>query len=386
MANNFEIIINLDSQVVMADKSLKQWTIDEAIGICEQHNCQYIASPHVPDEACGFNHWHLGIHTKSDNTYDTIASWFGLPVNSVQKIKKHFNTTYACYLIHLNQDGKTPVDFHLVRTNTNIDFEKLIEKYSGVRRLDDILEKIDNGEIKPYNLYQFVSLREYTKWKRQLDNAFEFRSMRLKNNPRNMDCIFISGDSGIGKTTYAKKICNDRGLWYYVSSGSNDILSDYASEPAIILDDLRPSSFSLSDLLKMLDNNTASSVKSRYRNKFLETKLIVITSTLEIDKFFSQVFENNNETKVQLMRRCSLYIIMSRKDMVIKVYDKESRGYKTVSVVDNPYCRISSDNVYTSDGEIDYVASILGCDDDFIKELEDGNSLVGYISIDDIPF
>lgn len=38
----------------------------------------------------------------------------------------------------------------------------------------------------------------------------------------------------------------------------------------IILVDLRPSCMGLSDLLKMLDNNTSSTVKSRYKNKVLE--------------------------------------------------------------------------------------------------------------------
>ena len=53
---------------------------------------------------------------------------------------------------------------------------------------------------------------------------------------------------------------------------------ELAEVSKLILDDLRPSCIGLSDLLKMLDNHTSSSVKSRYYNKVLECKLIIITS------------------------------------------------------------------------------------------------------------
>ena len=94
-----------------------------------------------------------------------------------------------------------------------------------------------------------------------------------------MNCIFITGASGTGKSTYAKQIASENNLSVYISSGSNDVLDDYQGQDCIILDDLRPSCMGLSDLLKMLDNNTASTVKSRYKNKVLECKMIIITTT-----------------------------------------------------------------------------------------------------------
>ncbi|MGM8317295.1 AAA family ATPase, partial [Clostridium perfringens] len=82
-----------------------------------------------------------------------------------------------------------------------------------------------------------------------------------------MECYFVTGKSGTGKTTYAKQLAKEKGYSVYISSGSNDVLDSYQGQDCIILDDLRPSCMGLSDLLKMLDNNTSSTVKSRYKNK-----------------------------------------------------------------------------------------------------------------------
>lgn len=71
----------------------------------------------------------------------------------------------------------------------------------------------------------------------------------------------------------------------------------------------------LSDLLKMLDNNTASSVKSRFKNKVLECRLIIITTTLPIETFFRNVFSEEVESAIQLYRRCSVLIKMDLKSM-----------------------------------------------------------------------
>ena len=56
-----------------------------------------------------------------------------------------------------------------------------------------------------------------------------------------MNCIFITGASGTGKSTYAKQIASENKLSVYISSGSNDVLDDYQGQDCIILDDLRPS-------------------------------------------------------------------------------------------------------------------------------------------------
>lgn len=111
-------------------------------------------------------------------------------------------------------------------------------------------------------------------------------------------------------------MCEDKGYSVFVSSGSNDVLDGYAEQDCIILDDLRPSCMGLSDLLKMLDNNTASTVKSRYKNKVLECKLIIVTSVLKIDEFFNGVFKEQKEPIVQL--KDVNYICVLNKNIIMQ--------------------------------------------------------------------
>ena len=109
--------------------------------------------------------------------------------------------------------------------------------------------------------------------------------MNLNPN-RNIEVVFIYGEAGTGKTTYAKRMLDKLGYDYAISSSSNDPLQDYMGQKALILDDLRDSTFEYEDLLKMLDNNTRTSVKSRFENKTFNGNMIVITSPVPIHKWY----------------------------------------------------------------------------------------------------
>ena len=131
----------------------------------------------------------------------------------------------------------------------------------------------------------------------------------------------------MGKTTLAKKIAQSKGCSYFVSSGSNDVMDGYGQEDCLILDDVRPSCMGLSDLLKMLDPYTASSVKSRYKNKYLNCRLIILTTVLNIDEFYSNVFAEQKEPVTQLKRRCRTYIKMYRDIILVSVWDDKTMSY-----------------------------------------------------------
>ena len=116
---------------------------------------------------------------------------------------------------------------------------------------------IDDGQIRAYNISEKIDVIEYNTYKRDIDNAFKYRLNKLQRKAdRDMKCIYIYGDAQTGKTSFAKDLCDKRQLDYYVSSSANDVLDGYNGQPALILDDLRPSALGLADLLKLLDNNT----------------------------------------------------------------------------------------------------------------------------------
>uniref|UniRef100_UPI00054CC3C0 Rep family protein n=1 Tax=Chrysanthemum yellows phytoplasma TaxID=238674 RepID=UPI00054CC3C0 len=261
-------------------------------------------------------HWH--IYLRFNNAYDTknIAKWFNTEDNFVSKIKGRFSDALM-YMIHANRSDKYQYDEKEVVSNFDWKSEAQQDifnrKYKMDARLKDILLKIDSGEIKEYNINDNINILENNIYSAAIEKAFKFRIRDLKKKVRQMECVFITGMSGSGKSTLAKKIAKDKGYNAYVSSGSNDILDDYCGEECIILDDLRSYCLGLSDLIKMLDNNTSSSVKSRYKNKVLECQLIIITTIKSIDDFFDDIFKDKDESIIQLKRRCKFHIKIDSK-------------------------------------------------------------------------
>ena len=114
---------------------------------------------------------------------------------------------------------------------------------------------------------------------------------------------------------------------FYVSSSSNDPFQDYLGQKVIILDDLRDDVFSFADLLKILDNNTASSMKSRFSNKVFNGDMIIITTEVPLCLWFKdmQYYPRGQESLYQLYRRISSYVKVSKTE--IQVYSElDARG------------------------------------------------------------
>lgn len=231
------------------------------------------------------------------------------------------------YLVHRNATEKYqyPVDAVV----SSFDYKDFLDKVENTPNIQTILQKILDGDIREYNKTSEIDNMTLVQYRRYIEDAFKVFSERLQKEfkERNTECIYITGRSGAGKTTLAKMIAKDRGLDYFVSSGSNDILDGYGQEPCLILDDIRPSCMGLSDMLKMLDPHTASSVKSRYKNKYLNCDLIILTTVLDIDNFYQNVFSDQKEPITQLQRRCKIYIEMKSDAIFVSVWDDKKMRY-----------------------------------------------------------
>ena len=289
------------------------------------------------DGSLKISHWHIMLRFSYPVPTESICEWFCITSNFLNRIKGRFADALS-YLTHKNAPDKH--QYNDDEVISNFDFKKEIEieknkKIDEIRK-QEIITGIVNGEIREYNYTEFISAFEYVKLKKIIEDSFKYRRDTLMmDKNRNLTCLFFSGDSGTGKTTYAKYFCEQKNLSYYVSSGSNDPLDGYKGEDVLILDDIRGENHNVSDVLKLLDNNTSSTVKSRYSNKFLECKYIIITSVQTPFQFFNNLYSLSNETIVQLKRRCTIYASFEYNIIYWYYYDDIAKDYILENTSDN---------------------------------------------------
>ena len=145
--------------------------------------------------------------------------------------------------------------------------------------------------------------------------------------------IFVEGAAGSGKSTFAQSLAINNKKTYCVSSSSNDVLQDYTCEDYLILDDLRDTTFTFEDLLKLLDNFVISTVKSRYKNKLFLGDYIVITSAKPLKEWYL----DTPEDRKQLFRRISMFARCRRNgnSMVADLYIPK-QGQTVIDEYGNP--------------------------------------------------
>lgn len=291
-------------------------------------------------------HIHLYLNFgKGGTNFERVAKWFNDEPQYVNKVHGR-KSDVLLYLTHRNAPEK--YQYKDDEVISNFDLKQAIEEdqksHSLIEQTEDIVYTFMRGEITYSQANKKIEETKKICNNKQLADVIFNTTERVEKiwkqqckmstkGKRNMKIIFIHGDSGSGKSTYAelyaKMLCEKKGYRDFSrSSASNDIMQDYMGEDIFILDDYRDvdemtgKSESLSDTLKMLDPHYASSSKSRYTNKTFMGKLIIITSTKDPLLWF----EGTKEQRWQFFRRISLLIDID-KDYVYEYQEKnEEKG------------------------------------------------------------
>lgn len=209
------------------------------------------------------------------------------------------------YLIHLNDKSK--FQYKPEEVVASFDYKEWITETKENDTEDYVKSQIEEftmGNLNHVELKRKLNPLEYLTNDNIIQRASKVRIKYLSQLNRDISVWYITGDSGIGKSTFAKMICEKtygKGNTY-ISSSNNDALGEYEGQKAIILDDLRGSTFAYNDLIKLIDNNTNTTVKSRYFNKYIEAETIIITSVFPPTALYD--FEKMGpDTYEQLHRR-----------------------------------------------------------------------------------
>jgi adenosyl cobinamide kinase/adenosyl cobinamide phosphate guanylyltransferase len=279
-------------------------------------------------------HFHCVLTFSNAKTIKSIADAIGVEMQYIEKIRTTTKTA-RLYLIHRNNPEK--YQYSPEEVKASFDYVTYVDDCPVKQQRESIAERIERGEIKQYNLCKYVNIDEYSRNYRYYQKCFEYRQNKLKGLDRNMECIFVTGGSGTGKTSYAKMIASQKGYACYISSGGKNPLDNYQGEECIILDDTRSSTWNLTDFLKLTDNHTDSLVGCRYYNKSIaECKLLIVTSVKSLDEFYENATKEDNEPKIQLLRRFSMVVEMTMESMTIKYYDENLMRHIPAFRVRNP--------------------------------------------------
>ncbi len=284
----------------MKYKTIKQWA--------------YIL--HDKDDTRPHYHIYLNFNPSSADT-KMVASWFEVPENFIEKVKRR-KTDMLLYLTHGNESQKNKHQYSPSEIVANFDVQGEIEQSKII------------GDFKHYSYAEMLQyantlpIVEKTKALNQLKKLWELEC--LCNNlatDREIQVMFVTGKAGSGKTYYAKKLLKSMEFDFCVSSSSNDPLQDYLGQKALILDDLRDEAFKFEDFLKLIDNNTQSSISSRFRNKVFLGELIVITSSVPLVYWYKRTDVNGKripfDSLQQLYRRINCYVTVD--DQNVTVYE-----------------------------------------------------------------
>lgn len=306
------------------EKTLTEWA--DSAGVT------YWFIEHTADEEVSKAHFHIVIKFKSPMPFETIKNRF--PYGKIENARNVKATVQ--YLIHLNDKSKKQYEWDQVLTNCkDMTPYKVLSRSQQEITMQTVYEAIERGEIREYNVYYKVPIELFACNKNKIDNALiYFRERRVMDKNRDILVIFISGATGLGKTTFAKSYCEGLNLKPCISSSSNDPLQDYKGEPVLILDDMRDDSFKFHDFLKLLDNHTLSSSKSRYHNKTFIGDTIIITSTRPLSDWYYNI---SREDKRQLYRRINQVMKFTEEKIEAFVYDDKLQRYVPAGSARNMY-------------------------------------------------
>lgn len=316
-------------------EGLKEYTLADIENIlidwAETAGITYWFIEHSADAEVSKTHFHIVIKFKSPAHFETIKNRF--PYGNIENTRNLKASIQ--YLIHLNDKSKVQYDWAMIHTNClDMSPYKVLSSAQQEITLQGVYEAIERGEIREYNFMKKIPMALFAGNKTKIDNALTwYRENVMADADRNITVIFMSGQTGVGKTTFAKMYCESRGLDKCISSSSNDPLQDYKGQPVLILDDLRDDSFKYHDFLKLLDNHTLSTSKSRYHNKAFIGDTIIITSTRPINDWY---FNKTPEDKHQLYRRVRNWFKFDGERIFVFEYDEKTKRYEPAGSLLNP--------------------------------------------------
>lgn len=225
----------------------------------------------------------------------------------------------------------------------------------------DLLDGYRDGVLSYEDIMQFTTASQRdTKFmshlnsvtKEILDEKYKKFKKDMTDTGQQVVSILCFGSTATGKTRWAKnyaikKYGEDD---YYITGSNRDLFAGYRGQSIIIIDELRPDVINYGELLKLLDPfNFENVAGSRYHDKAIIAKEIIITGPLSPTEFYVKVINDDNvivldekgaisevhtskniDSPEQFFRRINA-MKFTRDFIIPQCYDEKEKIYKDVT-------------------------------------------------------
>lgn len=325
-------------EAVVKHLEVENIKVDEAYGII--HNKDTVTVWNVQEQKnvdeTKEDHIHFLFKFAKGASLEKLALSIGVEPQYLEKLKsgRYGYDNCQAYLVHAKDESKYQYSADEVVTVLGEDYISLYNRKmeSWIRgrakkeaqdtnlSIDWIISEILAGKLSKNQILltdEYYAI--YGQHKRKINEALDTSSERksyktiseLENGEFKKTVIFITADSGIGKTTISKqliRILQKVSLkfgqnWDTCVTASTNAFDEYNGQDILFLDDIRGDSLTVSDWLKLLDPYMISPISARYHNKMGSAKVIIITSTKKPVSFFEASKGNIGEDLGQFIRR-----------------------------------------------------------------------------------
>ncbi len=313
-------------------------------------------------------HVHVMMSFQNARSLNKVASLLNDKPQYIEAWKGNSNNGYA-YLVHRTNTATTKYQYDPARVIANFDYIELLENIlsevssKNSMKIKNLLDLLYSGLITKEEVEKQITGAQYGRYKTQIENVYskllkkqskDFKKEMIAQGKR-VTVIWIYGEAGTGKTTFAKYYAEKRNQPYYLTGSSKDYFQKYLGEHTLIIDELRPRIIEFSDLLRILDPFEINKMlPSRYSDKELTCDLIIITTPYSPDAFYNCYFGNYTsitDSFKQLSRRLSLVIKMDYDHIHVMEYDSKNFKYNAVpnEDKDNIFSDANRPNISTID-------------------------------------
>ncbi|EOB3523584.1 Rep family protein [Enterococcus faecalis] len=294
-------------------------------------------------------HYHIILRFENAKSINSVAKKLQILPQYIEKWDKNYANGYS-YLLHETSNSTNKHTYQISEVYANFDYENEMNKIRLINQveknsiklsnahLNHLIDQIKLGHISKREVKKMIPGFQLALYERKIEVAYQAYKesyyqkwkINMKETNTQVNIFWFYGSSGTGKTRYARMYANNLSESVFVTGSSRDPFQLYDLENIIILDELRPHTFSYDDLLKLLDPyNNDKMGASRYFDKPI-TASTIITSPYDPISFYNLLIKNNKlnpnkDSYHQLCRRLSLIINFQNEFYELVYYNAEAK-------------------------------------------------------------